>query len=48
MVRALPTDRYQRKPLLFAVACVRRVWHLLPDASRAAVEASEQFAYGRC
>lgn len=44
MVGALPADRYQRELRLFAVACARRVWHLLPAAARAAVDASEQFA----
>jgi hypothetical protein len=44
MVRALPADRYQRELRMFAVACVRRVWHLLPAGCRAAIEASERFA----
>jgi hypothetical protein len=46
MVRALPADRCQRELRLFAVACVRRVWFLLPAGCRAAVEASERFAAG--
>ena len=47
MIRALPADRFQPELRLFAVACVRRVWHLLPAGCRAAVEASERFAEGR-
>jgi hypothetical protein len=46
MVRALPADRYQRELRLFAVACVRRVWALLPPACREALMASERFAGG--
>lgn len=46
MIQALAADHYQRELRLFAVGCVRRVWPLLPDACRAAVEASEQFATG--
>ena len=47
MVRALPAERYQRELRLFAVVCVRRVWHLIPAGCRAVVDASERFAAGR-
>src|SRR5262245_11023185 len=47
MVRALPASRYQRELRLFAAACVRRVWYLLPAGCRAAVRASERFAEGQ-
>jgi len=46
MLCILPADRYQRELRLFCVACVRRVWHLLPDACRKAVDVAEQFAHG--
>ena len=46
MVRSLPADRVQRELRLFAAACVRRVWGILPEAGRIAIEASEQFAEG--
>jgi hypothetical protein len=47
MVRALPAECVQRELRLFAASCVRRVWHLLSDGCRAAVEASEKFAEGQ-
>jgi hypothetical protein len=47
MVRALPADRHQQELRLFALACARRVCHLLPPESRAAVEVAEQLAAGR-
>ena len=46
MVRALPGERYERELRLFCVACVRRVWGLLPDECRRAVDVAEQFARG--
>jgi hypothetical protein len=46
MVRALAAECYQRELRIFAVGCLRRIWPLLSDACRAAVEASEQFAMG--
>jgi hypothetical protein len=43
----LPVDLHQRELRQFALACARRVWHLLPPESRAAVETAERFADGR-
>jgi hypothetical protein len=42
-----PLNLSERKLRLFAVACCRRVWHLLPDAAtRRLVEACELYADG--
>lgn len=46
MLAAVPVERYQRELRLFAAACARRVWHLLPPESHACVELSERFANG--
>jgi hypothetical protein len=47
MVRSLAAEKHLRELRLFAVACVRRIWRLLSDAGRAAVDASERFANSR-
>lgn len=46
MVPLIPAGRHQRELRLFATACARRIWHLLPDECRLAVVASERFAAG--
>ncbi|QEL19061.1 hypothetical protein [Limnoglobus roseus] len=49
--RWLYPDRMQamseRKLRLFCAACCRRVWHLLPDGCRSAVEVAEAYSDGR-
>lgn len=47
MLRALSAEQFQRELRQFCLACARRVWHLLPSESRAAVETAERFADGR-
>jgi hypothetical protein len=47
MLAVLHSRGSDRKLQLFAIACCRRVWHLMTDARhREAVEAAEQFAEG--
>ena len=46
MLHAICFDKLQREARVFAITCVRRVWHLLPDGCRHAVDISELFANG--
>lgn len=47
MIEHLGNRISERKRRLFAVACCRRVWHILSADDRCAVEAAEQYADGR-
>lgn len=47
MLECLPDKASERKLRLLAVACGRRIWHLLPDKhSRRAIQAAEAYADG--
>jgi hypothetical protein len=43
-LRGVPSRRKWR---LFALACVRRIWHLVPDRFRPALEFSDRFVEGK-
>jgi hypothetical protein len=45
-IRRLQGEEYERPLRLFAVACCRRVWHLLTDDSRRDVGIVERYAHG--
>jgi hypothetical protein len=48
MLNSLPDKGFDRKYLLFACACARRVWHLLEDdRPRRVIQITEEFADGK-
>jgi hypothetical protein len=47
MIMAIPVQQHQRELRQFTLLCARRIWHLLPNASREAVEALERFTEGQ-
>jgi hypothetical protein len=48
MLGFLPDKGVDRKHLLLACACVRRIWHLLEDERpRRVIEVTEEFADGK-
>src|SRR5690242_19542126 len=48
LLQFLSSRTSERKLRLFACACARQVWHLLPEEpSRSVIQVSERFADGR-
>lgn len=46
MINMLSVEKFQWEFRQFAVACARRVWHLLPVTAQSAVDAQERFIAG--